>query len=63
MSYDSDTNKWSMELIYDLMGICGFDLLEEVKSLPEEDQNDFWIAYEHYKNIKYWETKEPKQGW
>ena len=58
MSYDPDTNRWSMELIYDLLSIQGWDLIQEVKELPEEEQTDFWIAYEHYNKIQFWKTKE-----
>lgn len=57
---------WSMELIYDLMGVCGFDVFEEVKTNPnltEEEKKNFWLAYDHYNKIEYWKTKEPKQGW
>jgi len=58
MSYKLDTNRWSMDLIYDLMSIQGYDVFADIRSLPEEEQNDFWIAYEHFKEINYWETKQ-----
>lgn len=52
---------WSMELIHDLIRLQGYDIFEEIEKEPnltEENKKNFWLAYEHYKKIEYWKTKE-----
>lgn len=54
-------NGWSMELIYDLMSLQGFDIFEEIKTNPnltEEEKLGFWEAYDHYNKIQYWKKYE-----
>lgn len=52
---------WSMELIYDLLSIQGFNIFEEIRTnenLTEEEKLNFWKAYDYYNKIEYWKIME-----
>ena len=49
------SEKFSLDLIYDLHAIVGCDAVTEAyESLPDEDKEDFLKALKEYRETKYW---------